>query len=148
MILDNQALFSDAQVVNSAALIPSTNVLDLGLAGITAYQPSQLRRRMGKGMMPLLIQCVEAFAGAATVVTIQVQSCALEDFSAGIQNVISIDVPVADLIAGYISPIDKLPRTVKNRYLRLAYTANGIPTAGKFTAGIVGAVDGGYQGNA
>ena len=67
MILDNKVLFSDAQAITAAALAASTNVIDLGAMGKTAYNSVQLVRRMSKDNTPLLIQVVEDFAGAGTL---------------------------------------------------------------------------------
>lgn len=147
MIIDNQAILSDAQALTLAALEPSTNILDLGAMGVAAYNKAQLRRRKGKGHTPLLMQVVEDFAGAVTSINIKVQSSDDETFGSGVQDVISFDTPVAELVAGFIFPVDELPRTIKNRYLRIAYTMNNTATAGKITSGVVGAVDGGYYGN-
>lgn len=147
MILDNQALLSDAQALTLAALTPSTNTFDFGKMGVAAYNKAQLRRRKGKDHTPLLIQVVEDFAGAVTSINIKVQSSDSETFASGVKDVISFDTPVAELVAGFIFPVDELPRGIDARYLRLAYTMNNTATAGKITSGVVGAVDGGYYGN-
>ncbi len=145
MVLDNQAIFSDAQVVNSAVKIPSTNVLDLGALGVTGYRQSQLKMNLSIGTIPLLIQCVEGFTGPVTNVKVSLEQSVDAAFTVA-EEVIAFDVPVAKLVAGYISPLDKLPRGITKRYIRLAYTADAVPTAGKITSGIVAAVDGAYQG--
>jgi hypothetical protein len=145
MILDQNALFSDAQAITADAA--STNHYDLGEMGVTAYNSVQLRRNIGKGCypIPLLIQVVEDF-DALTSLEIIVQTDEDPAFGSA-KNVMSVTVPLAELIAGFISPIDKLPRGIVERYLRIYYNVNGSnPTVGKVTAGIVGAVDGGYQG--
>ena len=146
MILDNQVLFSDAQAITAASLAASTNVIDLGAPGSAAYNNVSLRRRMDKGHTPLLIQVVEDFAGAATLINVKVQESVDAAFSSPV-TLVEHDILAADLVAGYICPIDELPRNIEKRYLRIAYTPDGIQTAGKFTSGIVAAIDSGYKGN-
>jgi len=147
MILDNQAILSDNQALTAATLTPSQNILDLGKAGVTGYNKAQLKRLIGKGSIPMLIQVTEDFAGTIASLNIKVQASSVEDFSSDVENVISFDVPVAKLIAGFIAPVEEIPREVTKRYFRLAYTPNAAATAGKITAGIVAAVDGAYRGN-
>jgi hypothetical protein len=144
MILDQLALFSDAQAITVDAA--STNIMDLGAPGIVPYGQVQLVRNMGKaGEIPLLIQVVEDFA-TLTSLQVIVQSDSSSAFASP-KDLISADIPVADLVAGYIFPIDKLPRGIKEQYIRLYFNVVGAnATAGKITAGIVGAVDGAYQG--
>ncbi len=148
MVLDNQSIFSDSQAITGGtALIASTNILDLGAPGKTGYSTAQLVRRMSQGNTPLLIQAVEDI-DVATTITVSIQTDSVEAFSSA-TNVATVDIAVADLNkAGYVFPWDKLPRGINERYLRLAYTPNGIATTGKLTAGIVAAVDGCYRGNA
>lgn len=145
MILDQNAIFSDAQAITASAA--STNSYDLGATGIVPYGKIQLRRRMGKAEeIPLLVQVVEDFNNL-TSLTIAIQSDDNSAFSSA-ATLYSVTVPLAELVAGYIIPEDDLPRNVKERYLRLFYTVTGAaPTTGKITAGFVGAVDGSYQGN-
>lgn len=148
MILDNQSIFSDSQAITGGtALIPSTNILDLGAPGKTGYNMVTLRRRLSQGNVPLLIKAVEAI-DVATTITISIQTDSVEAFSSP-KTVAAIDILVADLNKdGYVFPWDKLPRGIDERYLRLAYTPNGSATTGKITAAIVAAVDGAYLGNA
>ena len=144
MILDQNAIFSDAQAIVAPAV--STNTYDLGLPGVAAYNSVQLKRNIGKGCeIPLLIQVVEDF-DALTSLTIHVQSDDNVGFSSA-KNVMSETILLADLKAGYISKIDKLPRETKEQFIRLSYVVAGSnPTVGKITAGFVGAVDGAYKG--
>jgi len=140
MLLDNQSIFSDAQAITATAA--STNSIDLGAVGITGYGKHQLVRDLGKsGHIPLLIQVVEAFDNL-TSLKIDIQVDDNSSFSSA-KTVQSETVLLADLVAGRISPMDKLPRGIDERYLRLYFTVTGTaPTAGKITAGIVAAVDG------
>lgn len=151
MHLDNQAIFSDAQAL--AATANSENVLDMGAMGQVAYNPNggarqSLSRRKGVGMaIPFLCQVVEDFAGAVTQVQFILQQDSTEDFSSGnVEDILSVVVPVAELKAGYQLPIDKLPRSITERYVRLRYVLDAAATGGKITSGIVAAVDGGYKG--
>lgn len=143
MILDQNAIFSDAQAIVASAV--STNTYDLGLPGVAAYNSVQLKRNIGKGCeIPLLIQVVEDF-DALTSLTIHVQSDDNVGFSSA-KNVMSETVLLADLKAGYISNIDKLPE-IKEQFIRLSYVVAGSnPTVGKITAAFVGAVDAAYKG--
>ena len=146
MILDQNALFSDAQAIVASAA--STNHYDLGAAGKTAYNQVQLRRNMDLSyeQTPLLIQVVEDFNNA-TSVKVSFQSDDNGSFSSP-KDVVEVTVLLAQLKKGFIFPIDKFPRGVKERYIRIYYTVAGsAPTTGKISAGFVGAVDGAYTGN-
>lgn len=142
MFLDNRALFSDDQAITASAA--STESYDLGAAGKT-YDGAQIQRNMGKaGHIPLLIQITEDFDNL-TDLKIALQSDDDPAFGSP-KEVASETILLADLKAGKISSIDKLPRGVKERYLRFFYTVNGAaPSQGKITAGFVAAVDGGFH---
>ena len=144
MILDMHALFSDAQAITGDAA--STNSYDLGAPGIAPFNKVQLRRNIGKGVeIPLLIQVVEDF-DELTSLTVIVQTDEDVDFGSP-KDVLQVVVPLAELVAGFIFPIDKVPRGIVERYLRLYYDVTGTdPNNGAITAGIVGAVDGSYVG--
>lgn len=138
MVLGANTNFSEGQAITASA--PSTNVLDLGALGKTAYQGAQLKHNVGHKNIPLLIQVVEDFA-TLTSLKIAVESDDNSAFSSP-KEVISETVAVADLKAGYESVISKLPR-IKERYIRINYTVAGVnATAGKITAGIALAIDG------
>lgn len=149
MILDQLSLFSDAQAVTASAA--SQNVYDLGATGFVTYNAgigdkAQLKRSFPRSAhIPLLIQVVEDFAGL-TALKFKVQSDDNVGFSSP-KDLIAQDVPLADLKAGFISAIDKIPSEIKERYIRVYFEVSGNPaTAGKITCGIVGAVDESYKG--
>ena len=142
-----QNIFSDEQAITLAALEASTNLIDLGAPGITGYQKQQLNRVLGKGMTPLMLQVTETFTGVVTSMNIKFQQADDDAFTVNLEDVISFDVAVAELVAGYQAPIDKFPRLITRRYIRIAYTMNGTAATGKISAGVVGAVDGAYRGN-
>lgn len=144
MVLDQLSLFSDAQAITATA--NSTNSYDLLQPGVAAYNSVQLRRNLGKAKeTPLLIQVVEDF-NTLTSLTIIVQTDDNSAFSSA-KDVMQVVVPLAELKAGYICPIDKLPRGIVERHVRLRYVVTGTnPTLGKITAGFVAAVDGSYVG--
>lgn len=150
MHLDNNAIFSDHQALTVTA--NSDNVLDMGEMAKRAYNSlagavGSFKRRLGVGQkVPLLVQVTEDFAGAATEVEFILQASDAENFGSGVDDVISVTVAMADLKAGYILPVDKLPRDIRKRYLRLRYVLDDTNTAGKVVAGIVAAVDGAYVG--
>ncbi len=126
MLLDQQALFSAAQVITATAA--STNVIDTGSA-----------KDVGKyGDIPLLIQVVEGFNNL-TSLTVTVQTDDNSAFSSA-ADVLSMTIPLASLVLGYKSPVITLPMKME-RYIRLNYTVTGTaPTTGKVTAGITGGV--------
>lgn len=144
MVLDkNTTLSSDQAITASAA---STDVLDLGARGKTAYNSVQLKHNVGKARhIPFLIQVTENFA-TLTSLTVAIETDDNSAFSSP-KEIIRVVVPVAELKAGFIFPIDKLPRGIVERYVRVYYTVTGSnATAGKITAGVVLAVDGAYVG--
>lgn len=143
MILDNRALFSDKQVITATA--NSTDYYDLGLPGVT-NQGIQLKRNMGKGMaIPFLVEVVETF-NTLTKLDLVMQESVDAAFTAPVE-LFRVSVVLADLKKGYICPIDKLPRGINLQFLRMRYEVTGAnPTLGKITSGVVGAVDGSYQG--
>lgn len=151
MHLDNQALFSDAQDLTGAGTVVSENVLDLGELAEIPYNPQggapeQFKRRLGVACtIPLLCQVVEDVTGTLTEMTFEIQQDDDEAFGTA-ENVIAITIPVAKLVAGYQLPLDKLPREITKRYLRLRYVGDAAIAGGAITSGIVAAVDGGYKG--
>ncbi|WP_272962323.1 Bbp16 family capsid cement protein [Alcanivorax jadensis] len=126
MLLDAQNLFSDAQAITATAA--STNVIDTGSA-----------KDDGKGgSIPLLIQCVADFDNL-TSLTVALQTDTTSGFGSA-TTLYSVVVPLADLKAGYQTPVITLPQGVE-RYLRLNYTVTGTaPTVGAITAGIAAGV--------
>lgn len=145
MILDKNTTFSDAQAITATA--PSTNILDLQALGKTAYNPTQLKYNVGINEIPLLIQVMEQFNNL-TSLKIAIETDDNSAFSSP-KEILSQTVLLADLKVGFRSAFDKLPRGIKERYLRINYTVVGAaPTLGKVQAGIVLAVDGAYVGNA
>ena len=139
MILDNRSLLSDKQAITASAV--STNVLDLGQEGVM-YDGTQILKRKGIGEhIPLYIGVNEDF-DALTSLDIIIQESVDAAFTVPLE-VMSVSVLLADLKAGYISPIDKLPRKVTKRFLRFSYVVTGAnPTVGQISAGFVAAVDG------
>lgn len=134
MLLDNQAIFSDAQAVTANAA--STNVIKMantdGLTEVSFGTP-----------IPLLIQVVEDFAGL-TSVKIGIQTSADESFSSPKTLVETDAIPLASLKSGYKFPINFVPKGNLG-YMRTYYTVVGTGTAGKITAGIIAGHDNSYQ---
>ncbi len=130
MILDEQALFSNAQAVTASAV--STNCI-------------KVNGDIGKGEpVEILAQVVTDFA-TCTSLKVGVQTSDTENFSSVDTLVESGAIPVASLKAGYKFPIKFLPIGIK-KYLRLYYTVAGSnATAGKITAGIVDGTNEGYH---
>lgn len=132
MILDKQTLLSDAQAITATAA--STNLIDLGVA-----------RDIGKGKeIPLLIQVVESFNNL-TSLKIDIETDDNSGFASA-KVVASHTAVLADLVAGFIVPLDKVPRGTKERYVRLNYTVTGAaPAAGKITAGVTMGIQGTFH---
>jgi hypothetical protein len=148
MVLDNEVIFSDKQAITASGATASTNVLDLGAPGVTAYNAVTLRRRLGRGPIPLLLKVDQAFAGAMTTLQVDVQEGDAADFSGTNRVVASFGaIAKASLVPGYQFPYKVLPRDIKQRYLRFLYTMDDAATAGQITAAIVAAVDDGYVGH-
>ncbi len=132
MILSAQQLFSDDQAITATAV--STNVIDLGAAGTPYDAAAALNQDIGKGAgVPVLIQVTEDFAGL-TSLNIAISKGASDTLGT---DIVSVTVPVADLVAGYQFPIVVLPNQCDERYLGVTYTVTGGPaSAGAITAGI------------
>lgn len=150
MIFDERSLLSDKQDLTGAVDavgVASTNSYDLGLPG-TTYDGVPLSRNIGKaGMIAFLVQITELIVGAGIT---GVQFDFETDDNAGFaspKKVMGVLVPIAELVPGYILPMDKLPRSLTERYFRMFYTpVGGNITDGNVHAGVVAAVDGSYQG--
>lgn len=140
MIFDAEALFSDDQAITADAA--STNIIDLGAPGTPKHAAAAITQDVGKGRpVPLRIQATEAFNNLTSLkVTVQVDDNS--SFSSA-KDVASVTVLLADLIAGYVAPIEYVPRGTDERYMRLYYDVTGTaPTTGKITAGLVAGNEG------
>ena len=146
MIMDERSLLSDKQVITAADFSDSS--LDLGQEGVIYDGTAILKRKGVAEHIPLYIGVNEDFVsgGAMTDLTISLQEAAAVDGAGDLvagTEIMSVTVPLAELLAGYICPIDKLPRKVTKRYLQFVYTPVGGPAAsGKISAGFVASVDG------
>lgn len=123
MILDKQNLFSDDQAVTVTA--DSTNVIDLGIAG------------MGKGEpVRLIAQVTETFDGGTSLQASLVTSDS-STFSGATTLVETAAIAEASLLAGYEFGLGGfMPEEIK-RYNKLVYTVVGTMTAGTITAGFL-----------
>lgn len=133
MILDNQALFSDAQAIIVTAA--STNTIDFG-----PVSPLVKNLDFGKGdKVALLVQVVEDFNNL-TSLQIDLELDSTTTFTP--DKVIPLaTATLAQLKAGMQIARDDLPRGLSMQYGRLKYTVTGTaPTTGKITAGIVAGV--------
>jgi hypothetical protein len=136
MIFDSTNLFSDAQAITATAV--STNVIDLGATDTPKHGANAITRDIGKGSpIHMRLQVVQAFATLTSLI-VGVQVDTVENFASPTTVLSSPAVPVADLIAGYVFPIQWVPRGTAQRYMRLNYTVAGTDaSAGKITAGFV-----------
>lgn len=134
MIFDLQSLFSDKQAITSTAA--STNVIDRGEQGTPAHATNLFKADLGKGTrIPVRVQVTEDFAGNDDL-TAAIQVSEDEAFSDP-RTVVEATAAVADLVEGYVFPIDRIPVGTNDRYIRVNYTVGGGPaTAGAITAGI------------
>lgn len=139
MIFDEQALFSDKQAITADAA--STNIIDLGAPGTPKHAQAAITQDIGKGRpVPMRIQVTEAFNNL-TSLKVQVQVDDNTGFSSA-KTVAEVTVLLADLVAGYVAPIQYVPRGTDERYMRLYYDVTGTaPTTGKVTAGLVAGND-------
>lgn len=134
MLYDLENLFSDNQAVTADAA--STNVIKLA-AG-------QLKEVAFGTPIPLRIQVTEDFA-TLTSLNIKVQTASDEAFTSPVDLAATGAIAAADLKAGYVAPINFIPKGNLG-YMRLYYDVTGSnATAGKITAGIVAANEGSYQ---
>lgn len=136
-LMDMESMFSDAQAITASAA--SENVIDLGAPGTPMHAAGAITQDIGRGRpIPVLIQVVEDFA---TLTSLQVTLEVDADNSWGAGNVKvldSLDVGVADLVAGKKFNPFYIPEETNLRYVRLYYTVTGSnATAGKITAGLV-----------
>jgi hypothetical protein len=135
MIFDMQTLFSDAQAITADA--PSTNVIDLGAPGTPQHAQGPISQDVGRGRpVPIRVQVVETFDNLTNLAIIMEVD---NDEAFGSATEVGRVTPVlADLVAGYVTPMIYLPRGINERYVRLRYDVTGTaPTAGKVTAGLV-----------
>lgn len=144
MIIDARNLLSDKQAITATDL--SDNSLDLGAEGQMFDGTAILKRKGVAEMIPLYIGVNQDFDNL-TDLTISIEASDTVDGSGDIngtiETILSVTVPLAELVAGYIFPVDKLPRKVTKRFLQFRYTVNGAaPTQGQISAGFVAAVDG------
>ena len=133
MLFDKQNLFSDNQKITATANSENTVCMAKGVIKEVAFgQP-----------IPLRIQVTEAFAGL-TSLTVSVETAADEEFSAAETLATSGAIAAAELVEGYVFPINFVPRGNQG-YMRLKYTVAGSATAGAITAGVVAANGGGFH---
>jgi hypothetical protein len=139
MIFDKTLQFSNAQAITATAV--STNVIDLGAMGIIKGDTAAIDREIARNIdIPLLVQVVETFNNL-TSLAITVESASDEAFTSP-KSIALGTMLLADLVAGAKPPFTQFPIGMEHRYVRLKYTVAGSnPTAGKITAGVVGAID-------
>lgn len=137
MIFDSTNLFSDAQAITATAA--SENVIDFGTVDTPQHAANPLSRDVGKGSKAFMrVQVVEDFA-TLTSLKVAIQVSDVENFGSGVTTLLESEaVPAADLKAGYVFPLEQVPRGANKRYIRLNYTVAGTnASAGKVTAGLV-----------
>lgn len=134
MLYDLENLFSDNQAVTSDAA--STNVVKLSNGPLkeVAYGTP----------IPLRIQVTEDFA-TLTSLEIKVQTATDAAFTSPVTLATTGAVAAASLVAGYVAPINFIPKGNLG-YLRIYYDVTGSSaTTGKITAGIVAGNEGSYH---
>lgn len=133
MLYDLENQFSDNQAITADT--SSTNIVELA--------SGQLKEVAYGTPIPLRIQVTEDFAGL-TSLEIKVQTSSDEAFTSPIVLATTGAISVADLKAGYVAPINFIPKGNLG-FMRLYYDVTGTGTAGKITAGIVAGNEGSYQ---
>jgi len=135
MLLDENTLFSEDQAVTATAA--STNYMDLGAPATVPGAPAALVRLIGgANEIPLHVQVTEDFA-SLTSLTVSIEVDDNTSFSSARTVAATAAIPVAELVAGYITSLTVLPHTIDERYMRLKYTVGGSnATAGKVNASI------------
>ena len=138
MLLDQQNLFSDAQAITGTAV--STNFINFGKRDTPPRSTTALKPDKGNAHIPLLVQVVEDFATLTSLAVIAEVSDT-SDFASVKQVGSTGIIPVADLVAGAILPLDHIPLGTTARYMRLRYDVTGTnATAGKITAGVTAGI--------
>lgn len=140
MIFDSTNLFSDKQAITASAA--STNVIDTGARDTPKHAVNAITRDLGKGKpIDMRVQVTTDFA-TLTSLTVTVETDDDEAFGSADTVLETQAIPVASLVAGYVFPIQVVPRGTLKRYVRLNYTVGGSnATAGAVTAGFVFAND-------
>lgn len=134
MLYDLENIFSNNQAVTADAA--STNVIKI--------TNGQLKEVAFGTPIPLRIQVTEDFA-TLTSLEIKVQTATDAAFTSPVTLATTGAVAAADLKAGYVAPINFIPKGNLG-FLRLYYDVTGSnATTGKITAGIVAANEGSFQ---
>ena len=129
MLLDSQGIFSNAQAITATAV--STNVVKM--VGEVSFGTD----------IDLSIEIVEDFNNL-TSLNVDVQTATDSAFTSPV-TLQSASLLLAALKKSKFFPINAIPKGNLG-YIRLNYTVTGTaPTTGKITAGVVAALDQGYQ---
>lgn len=124
MYIDKQLNFSEEQAITATA--DSTNIIDLGAAGVDKGEPV---------LLDAVVEDAFTAAGAATL-TVSVITAADAAFTTPETLITTAAIGKATLVRGYRLPINVLPANVK-RYVKLNYAVGTGPmTAGKINAGL------------
>ncbi|GLO70343.1 hypothetical protein MACH17_18600 [Phaeobacter inhibens] len=136
MILDKNLILAENQAVTATAI--SQNIIQLPASGTVYGEGSPITRNLGPGEeVPILIQVVEDFA-TLTSLTITLETADNAALSTNAQVLFSTGaIPLAQLVAGYRTPIRVLPDFPLRDFVGLRFTVTGSnATAGKLTAAI------------
>lgn len=144
MIIDSSLELSSNQAITATA--PSTNQVDMGAMGITAFNKQALKQHLGKGAcVPLLVQVTEDFA-TLTSLTVQLRNSASSSMSSPVV-LLEQTVPVAKLKKGFKFSIDELPAAINLEFIDLNYIVTGSSaTAGKIHASVGTVIGDPYKG--
>lgn len=135
MIFDRNNVFSVDQAITVTAV--STDVIDFGATMRPQHAANVLDRDLGMGTKPKIrVQVTTAFVGL-TSLQVEVQTANQENFSDAVVTLTTAAIPLAQLVAGYVFPIDQMPIGMRGRYMRLRYVVAGTATAGTVFAGLV-----------
>lgn len=147
MIFSQNQIFSDKQAITVTAL--SDNTIDFGERSTIPFNGAKMQPDMGAGnKIQVGAFVTEDIVGATSVKVVLKGSDTVD--AAGVLNGTVVDiaqtveVPVADLVAGYSFNMDEIPTLTKTRYVQLEYVVGGTATAGTILAGIHAGKDEGH----
>lgn len=151
MLIDSQALFSDAQTlaISATSNALSTNTIDLGAAGTNALGFSPILDP-GRGV-PVIVSSRIVLAPGGASSTLKAQLVMADSADLGTNLVVltqTDDIPVATLVAGYRFRLGALPAGITKRYLGMRYVngSGNNMTGGGVTSALVNADQDTYVG--
>ncbi|MEM6668554.1 MAG: Bbp16 family capsid cement protein [Pseudomonadota bacterium] len=136
MIYDVQCILSDAQAITADAA--SANIIDWGAIGTPMHAAAPLDVDWGVPDCLFVQGLITATFATLTSLEIQIQTDNDEAFGSATTIYKTEAMPAADLVQGRWIASFRLPRKIKERYMRANYNVGGSnATAGAITLGVV-----------